>query len=117
MKRVRDTSALALADLQPSLGHREQIVMDALRAWVGEPPTSYELTKYLLKRNQAFDLNSTRPRLSNLLDKGLVETRDKRTCAVTGRTSYTWALVTRVPVPEPVAIELDFFGEENSENA
>jgi Fe2+ or Zn2+ uptake regulation protein len=105
MKRVRDTSAQSLRELESTLPRREQIVLDALRHWRGCPPTSYELTKWLQEEGRAFDLNAVRPRLSALCDKGLVTTGNKRTCRVTGKTSYTW-LLAKLPRPEPQQLEL-----------
>ena len=108
MKRVRTTSAAVYRELQPSLQRREQIVLDALKAWRGPAPTSYELLQALQERGQAFDLNSVRPRLCSLQDKALVRTGDKRRCQVSGKTVYTWEVcapprVTREP--EPMRLE------------
>jgi len=108
VKRVRTTSAEAYRDLQPSLQRREQIVLDALKAWTGPSPTSYELTQALQERGQAFDLNSVRPRLCSLQDKALVRTGDKRRCAVSGKTVYTWEVCAPPRVarePEPMRLE------------
>ncbi len=106
MKRVRDTSAECYRELQLTLSRREQAVLDALERWQGDPPTGYELTEALKQVHAAFDVNSCRPRLTALFDKGLVDRVTKRRCRITGRTAYTW----RVAVPEfadpPVQQEL-----------
>ena len=105
MKRVRDTSALALRELD--LPRREQIVLDALKAWTGPAPTSYELTRWLQADDLAFDVNSVRPRLCALLDKGLIATGEKRPCRVTTRLAYTWVLTSpRAPQALPRALAL-----------
>lgn len=109
MKHVRDTSAVAYREIEPTLSRRERSVLDALRNWIGEAPTSYELTEYLKGIGQAFDLNSIRPRLTSLQDKHLVETGEKRKCRISGRTVYTWHVSSpRVPLPEPIPQRLGF---------
>jgi hypothetical protein len=69
-------------------------VLKGLDAWVvehnGKLPTAYELTEYLVSGDKAFDLNSVRPRLTELYSKGLVTHPDKRKCTVTGRSVYIW---------------------------
>lgn len=108
MKKVRTTSAAALRELTPSLSRREQIVLDALADWRGDPPSAYELTRALQERGLVFDLNGVRPRISALVDKGLVTTGAKRRCRITGRTAFTWRLAAP-PVPrEPEAQRLEF---------
>jgi len=91
-KKVRDTSRAVFAELQSSLQRREQIVYDALKAWTGPAPTAYELTRWLQADDLVMDPNAVRPRLTNMLDKGLVATSDKRACRVTGRRAYTWII-------------------------
>lgn len=110
MKRVRTTSAAVYRDLQPSLQRREQIVLDALTAWQGPRPTSYELTRWLQADHLAFDVNSCRPRISALVDKGLLEPGPKRSCRVTGKTAFTWIVVAPRPEPyrEPEPQRLEF---------
>lgn len=107
MKAVRTTSGEAYREIEPSLGRREQSVLDALRDWRGEAPTSYELTEYLKARGQAFDLNSCRPRLTSLQEKHLVVTGEKRRCTISGKRAFTWSLP-RVPLPEPIPLRLQF---------
>lgn len=102
MKRVRDTSALALRSLD--LPRREQIVLTALQQWTGPAPTSYELTRWLQADDLAFDVNSCRPRISALVDKGLVVAGPRRACRVTGKSAYTWLIApARQPDPEPLS--------------
>lgn len=102
MKRVRVTSAEALRAITPTLPRREQVVFDALKAWRGEPPTGYELTEALRRTHQAFDVNSVRPRLTGLQNKGIVATGERRRCRVSGKNSFTWIVVGPRPVSDPI---------------
>jgi hypothetical protein len=55
-------------------------------------PTALELLAWARSKGEhLFDVNSLRPRLKELFDRGLVEPRGKRTCAVSGKTVHTWA--------------------------
>lgn len=91
-KRVADTSLEAFRALVPFLSKREAEVVDGLRDFGRTQPTAYELFQWLRGRGAAFDLNSVRPRLTALSDRGVVTRGPKRTCAITGKTAYTWAL-------------------------
>lgn len=93
---VTDTSRAAFDGLQDTLPRREQLVWDAL-ARCDRAPTSYELTERMRLDGNAFDVNSCRPRLTKLHEKGCIRRLGKRTCAVTGRTSYTWQVVLGKP--------------------
>lgn len=96
---VRDTSASAYHELRASLPRRERLVWEALSKCL-MAPTAYELTETMKRAGLAFDLNSVRPRLTALFEKDSVRRLGKRTCAITGRTVYTWAVVAcRPPVP------------------
>lgn len=95
---VRDTSRSAYDDLRGSLPRRERLVWEQLLA-CSTAPTSYELTERMKRAGLAFDVNSCRPRLTALFDRGCVRRLGKRTCGVTGKTVYTWqAIVGRPPV-------------------
>jgi len=108
MKRVRDTSAAVFYEaIQPSLSTREQIVYTALQSFC-EPPTSYELTDYLIARRLVSDLNGCRPRLTELLAKGHVALGPKRKCRVTNITVYTWRIARPLPAREPEPQRLNF---------
>ena len=96
MKAVRETSiAVYRDDIVPSLGRREQIVLDALKDWPGEPPTAYELFQALKAQGLAMDLNAIRPRCTGLLAKGAIVVREKRACRVTGKLAMTWQVAPR----------------------
>lgn len=54
-------------------------------------PTALELIAWARARGeQVFDVNSVRPRLTALVEAGLVETAGKRPCRVSGVTVHTW---------------------------
>lgn len=92
-KAMADTSLQVYREIAPSLPAREAAVLDALRQHQA-PPTAYELFEWMSARRLAADLNSVRPRLTALLEKGLVAAGDKRPCGVTGHTVYTWRITT-----------------------
>ena len=93
---VRATSLEALAAIRKTLPMREAAVFEALELMVAlrsgvRPPTAYELLRYMQSgKDGAFDLNSVRPRLTALKEKGLVENGDKVVCMVTKKKAFTW---------------------------
>ena len=89
-KRVTDTSAEAYRELRPKLPAREQAVMKALGIYSAKPCTSYELLETMRHGNPRLDVNSCRPRLTELHARGLVVREPKRRCRITGRLAYTW---------------------------
>ena len=90
-KRVADTSAIAYREIAPTLGPRQAVVLEHLRR-LCVPPTAYELFHEMHDIDRARDLNSVRPRLTELQDLGLVERIDKRACSVTGKLAWTWGV-------------------------
>lgn len=64
MKHVRDTSAAVFHEtIEPSLSRRESIVIEGLRDYGSEFPTSYELTEHLRELGLVQDVNGVRPRI------------------------------------------------------
>lgn len=56
-------------------------------------PTALELLEWgRQKGERLFDVNSIRPRLRELFDAGLIDTRAKRKCSVSGVVVFTWAI-------------------------
>ena len=109
MKAVRDTSAACYREhIKPTLYKREWLVLEVLRQWHGAAPTSYELTDALRANGLVQDVNGVRPRITALVDKGLIEPGDKRRCRITGRTAYTWKVVQPRVEREPEAQRLSF---------
>lgn len=98
---VQDTSVAAYDGLRDSLPRRERLVWSALSKCTAAP-TAYELTESMKRAGLAFDLNSVRPRLTALYERGSVQRLGKRACAITGRKVYTWAVVPRNPPVPPV---------------
>lgn len=92
MKRVRATSAESYREIVKTISQREQIVLHALQTWTGDAPTAYELFNALMKTGLVYDLNSVRPRLTELEARGLVEHGDKRTCRISGKSALTWRI-------------------------
>ena len=64
-------------------------------------PTSYELVNYMIARDMADDLNTVRPRLTGLQERGMVRTGHKRPCGVTGKMAYVWELAPTEPPAAP----------------
>lgn len=100
---VRVTSLEALAAIRKTLPMREAAVLEALELMVAlrsgvRPPTAYELLRFMQDRTngEVFDLNSVRPRLTALKERGLVENGDKVECSVTRKKAFTWQLSRQV---------------------
>jgi hypothetical protein len=95
---VASTSRKAYDELKPTLQGRELFVLAELRAYErehGTQPTSYELVRFAQRNwpGENIDLNTVRPRLTALLNERKLIVKDsKRTCAVTGKTAWTWAV-------------------------
>lgn len=54
-------------------------------------PTALELLRWARERGESlFDVNSLRPRVTSLVEAGLVESAGKRRCTVSGQTVHTW---------------------------
>ena len=104
MKRVVETSREAFGELQHELQPREAAVLDGLgncRRAHDRDPTAYELLRFMQVEKPTLDLNAVRPRLTALRDTGYVETTGKRTCAVTGKRVFVWAMRVSPPQPAP----------------
>lgn len=62
-----------------------------LRAAEGDDPSTGEILRFgLAKGEQLHDVNSVRPMMTWLRDKGLVDEMPSRPCKTTGRTVKTW---------------------------
>jgi hypothetical protein len=101
-RRVRDTSIQQYAVARERLKGRQADVLRWLAAWWNAKqtsPTSAELAQAMVRPDpvQAFTdvLLFTRRGLSDLQTHGLVETVEKRVCAVTGRMCHTWRVAQR----------------------
>jgi sulfur relay (sulfurtransferase) DsrC/TusE family protein len=59
-------------------------------------PTARELLAWMQRQGEPVDdVNSCRPRLTYLCERGLVEAAAKRKCAVSGVLVHTWRVVSR----------------------
>ncbi len=103
---VASTSRKAYDELQPSLSGREAFVLQELRAYerLSAAPTAYELIEFARGRwpERRIDVNTIRPRLTALAkavdERGhakrvYVAKVEKRACAVTGQTAWTWRVL------------------------
>lgn len=98
-KRVDEASRAAYSDLAPTLGERQTRVLKALAAYIvrehGNKPTAYELLRFMQGWVPSLDLNSVRPRLTELRKQGLVEKVGRRDCKVTGTSANEWDVTAR----------------------
>jgi len=95
MKHQASTAiAVFHEDIRPTLSARQQFVMSELVAFISlrrHSPTSSELLKFVTDwKLGRFDVNSIRPRLTELEALGLVRHGVQRACGVTGKTCMTW---------------------------
>lgn len=96
---VASTSFKAYDEIKPTLNGRENFVLAELRAYErehGSQPTSYELVVFAHGRwpDHGIDLNTVRPRLTALYKERKLIVKDaKRSCAVTGKTAWTWRVL------------------------
>lgn len=115
MKRQAETAiAVYRQDIQPTLQGRQLFVRQQLVAFIEhyqQEPTSKELLVFIASRfpQDEFDLNTVRPRLTEMHEQGWVCHAGKRDCSVTHKRVYTWGVATpRVPLPEPIPQRLQF---------
>lgn len=106
-KRVREVSReayrqLRALDVELEAAGKETATGRTLRllAWhwnaKQESPTALELMEWARSQGERlFDANAIRPRLTELLDEGLVEATTKRPCRVSGRVAHTWRVTQR----------------------
>lgn len=106
-KRVRQTSRASYRrqraiDVQKAKAGKETSRARVLRClaamWNATQvsPTAKELFRWMQGRGEAVrEQNDVRPRLTELVEAGLVETAGKRICAVSGQTVYVWRVKQR----------------------
>lgn len=85
-RRIRKTSVEAFNAFNAltDLGKRQRVVWDAIKKFPNR--TALELSALLRKP----DPNFVRPRISELLELGLIWENGKRKCRVSGRMALTW---------------------------
>lgn len=92
--------------IEPVLPAKQQWVRDQLAAFIRleqYEPTARELLRWVAShqaRPDSVDVNTIRPRLTEMEAIGWVAHAGKRVCQVTGATVHTWCLATPRP-PEP----------------
>jgi len=104
--RRRDTSRLAHREIAATLSRRQgevRVLLQEYRAAHHDGPTAAELLAFARRMHPAYacwDVNSVRPRLTEMQATHEVTTGEKRRCAITGKLAYTWVLCGRVqPLP------------------
>lgn len=108
MKVQPDTAIAAYRAVSETLSERQafvRVLLREFRAAYGTWPTANELLRYARTTHEAcrhWDVNSVRPRLSEMVVQGDVGTLPKRRCAVTGKVVSVFITVDR---PSPLPIE------------
>lgn len=98
-KRIQVTTLEAYYKLLPTLPEREKAVLEGLKMFhlglANVWPTAYELFSYMEARSipNIFDVNSVRPVLTRLKDKGLVQFGERKRCAISGQNAHCWQFV------------------------
>lgn len=98
MKRQAGTAiAVYHEDIEPTILGRQMFVRGNLARYIArraQTPTGLELLALMQEwfPDSHLDVNSIRPRLTELAAKGLVRRGPKRTCSMSGKTAITWEL-------------------------
>jgi len=70
--------------MRPVLGQRHELILEALRTI--QPATAYEVARFM----GFSDPNAVRPRIHELLERGLVREAGRRACSCTGSQATEW---------------------------
>lgn len=115
MRQADTAKAVYHQDIEPTLHGRQLFVRQQLVAFLDQykqEPTAKELLVFIASRfpQREFDLNSVRPRLTEMEEQGWVCHAGKRLCTVTNKRVYTWGPSTPKPpqLHEPVPQRLEF---------
>lgn len=104
---TQETRRESYKEVKKSIGYRQQMILDALR----ERPrsTARELALYLWEQRKIpqAERNYVHPRLTELVDDGLVRVVGKRKCPVTGRMVAVYELADEKPEIEQGALDLE----------
>lgn len=104
---TQETRRESYKEVKKSIGDRQQMILDALR----ERPrsTARELALYLWEQRKIpqAERNYVHPRLTELVDDGLVRVVGKRKCPVTGRMVAVYELADEKPEIEQGALDLE----------
>ena len=101
------TRRMSYEEILGSLGPRYQAILEALRE--RSRSTARELALYLWKRGKipSPERNYVHPRLTELVDDGLVRVVGKRICSVTGKMVAVYDLAEQKPAVEQGVLDLD----------
>ena len=84
---MQDTSLESyFNEVKPTLGKRQELVLETIRK-LG-CPTDLELATYL-----KLPIRSIGPRRNELMHMGKIKICEKRICAISQRTAYSWRVV------------------------
>jgi hypothetical protein len=115
MKRQAETAVdVYRTDILPTLHGRQLFVRQELGLFITHyhtQPTAKELLVFIASRypQNEFDLNTVRPRLTEMFEQGWVGHGAKRVCTITHKTVYTWEPTTpQPPLVEPIPQRLQF---------
>lgn len=104
---TQETRRESYKEVKKSIGYRQQMILDALR----ERPrsTARELALYLWEQRKIpqAERNYVHPRLTELVDDGLVRVVGKRKCPVTGRMVAVYELADEKPEIEQGVLDLE----------
>lgn len=104
---TQETRRESYKEVKKSIGDRQQMILDALR----ERPrsTARELALYLWEQRKIpqAERNYVHPRLTELVDDGLVRVVGKRKCPVTGRMVAVYELADEKPEIEQGVLDLE----------
>ena len=105
MKQAQTAIEVYHHDIEPDLARRQQFVRDELQAFHRAHhywPTALELLRHAVQRERihfaetgrfyGYDVNTIRPRLTELWQQGWVARHDKRPCAISGKTVFVGEL-------------------------
>src|SRR5690606_9843043 len=102
-----ETRRMSYEEILAGLGKRHQTLLEALR----ERPrsTARELALYRRQRGNipSPERNYVHPRLTELVDDGLVRVVGKRICSVTGKMVAVYDLAEQKPAVEQGVLDLD----------
>lgn len=114
MKQARTAIDVYHRDILPTLEARQLFVRQYLQDYIQSfrhAPTGLELVRFIREAcpDQLIDVNTVRPRCTEMEAVGWVKHGPKRRCLVSGKNVWTWELSTpRVSLPEPIPQRLQF---------
>lgn len=114
MKQAQTAIVVYHEAIRPTLHGRQLFVRDQLERFCREydyRPTAGELVRYVAAKfpHRLIDVNTIRPRLTEMHEQGWVSHAGKRICSVTGKRVYTWRVsAPQPPVREPQPQSLQF---------